>query len=246
MTVSESRHQVEILNNLDAWRRKRLLQEVYAGFYGRIIPWIDPRRPGAVVEIGSGIGNLRTWWPEAICTDLFPNPWLDLVCDGYALPFRKGAVSHLILLDVFHHLETPRVFLEEARRVLGPGGRVILLDPYISWLSFPVYGLFHHEPVSWTTPVDMSRNPPSVRRYHAAQGNATRLFFGASAMAWAEDWSVIHAQAFSAFEYLLSGGFSRQALYPTSFRPMLVHLDRLLSRWPRLFGARCLVVLEPK
>jgi SAM-dependent methyltransferase len=244
MTMLESRHQVEILGNLGVWHRKRLLREVYAGFYRRILPWIDRRRSGAVVEIGSGIGNLRTWYPEAICTDLFPNPWLDLVCDGYALPFQAGAVSNLVLLDVFHHLETPRAFLHEARRVLGPGGRVILLEPYMSWVSRPVYSLFHHEPVSWTRPIDMSPSPPSVRRYHAAQGNATRLFFDAQEKGWAEGWSVFHAETFSAFEYLLSGGFSRRAMYPAALRPLLAHLDRLLSRWPGVFGARCLVGLE--
>ena len=26
------------------------------------------------------------------CTDLFPNPWLDVVCDGYELPFADGAL----------------------------------------------------------------------------------------------------------------------------------------------------------
>jgi SAM-dependent methyltransferase len=244
MTVPESQHQVEILNNLDAWRGKRLLREVYAGFYGRIVPWIDRRQSGVVVEIGSGIGNLRGFVPEAICTDLFLNPWLDLVCDGYALPIQPGVVSHLVLLDVFHHLEMPHAFLDEAGRVLSPGGRVIILDPYMSWLSHPVYGLLHHEPVAWNRPIDLSHRPPSTRRYHAAQGNATRLFFGARGVDWAEGWTLCHAEAFSALEYLLSGGFSRRAMYPIAFRPAMVQLDRLLSRWPRVFGARCLVVLE--
>ena len=112
-------HQDEIQKNLGAWRQKPLLQKIYGQFYQRILSLIDPQLPGLVVEIGSGIGNLKAHYPRAICTDLFPNPWLDLVCDGYELPFAAGGVSHLVLFDVFHHLRAPKAFLSEARRVLS-------------------------------------------------------------------------------------------------------------------------------
>ena len=152
MTAPLGQHQTEIQRNLAAWQNKPLLQKIYAGFYQRILALMDTRAPGCIVEIGSGIGNLKAHLPQALATDLFANPWLDLVCDGYELPFRSGSVSHLILFDVFHHLRAPNAFLREARRVLTPAGRVILFEPFISWTSFPVYGLCHHEPVAWNTP----------------------------------------------------------------------------------------------
>src|SRR6478735_4559446 len=110
-------HQAEIERNLQFWQCKPLLQEIYAGFYRRIVELIDPAKPGEVLEIGSGIGNLKTHFKRAICSDLFPNPWLDLVCDGYELPFGDSSLSHLVLFDVFHHLQAPCAFLKEARRV---------------------------------------------------------------------------------------------------------------------------------
>src|SRR6185436_17845222 len=102
--------------------------------------------PGRILEIGSGIGNLKSHQPEALCTDLFANPWLDLVCDGYELPFADRSLSHIVLFDVFHHLRAPNAFLKEARRVLAISGRLILFEPYISCASCPIYGLLHHEP----------------------------------------------------------------------------------------------------
>jgi len=99
---------------------KPLLQQIYSSFYERIIALIDPQIPGRIVEIGSGIGNLKAHLPGAISTDLFANPWLDLACDGYDLPFKDGSLSHLVLFDVFHHLRAPNAFLREARRVLTP------------------------------------------------------------------------------------------------------------------------------
>jgi len=238
-------HQTEIERNRAAWNSKPLLREIYASFYARIVGLIDRSLHGRIVEVGSGIGNLRTHAPEATCTDLFPNPWLDLVCDGYELPFRNGTLSHLILFDVFHHLQRPAAFLEEARRVLCPHGRLILFEPVMSLASLPVYGLFHHEPVALGQPIDMRNAPPAPRDYHAAQGNATRLFFKREGTGWPAGWRTFHAQAISSFSYLLAGGFSKPALYPQALFGPLQQLDRVLSRWPGLFGARCLVGLEP-
>src|SRR5437867_5159243 len=170
-------HQTEIERNRRAWESKPLLREVYAAFYRRIIELIDRSLPGRIVEIGSGIGNLKSHLPEAISTDLFPNPWLDLVCDGYELPFVSGSLSHLILFDVFHHLQRPNAFLREARRSLRMDGRLILFEPFISWSSLPVYGLLHHEPVGLGGAIDLSDSAPNPRDYYAAQANATRLFF---------------------------------------------------------------------
>jgi SAM-dependent methyltransferase len=238
-----AQHQAEIQQNLRHWEAKPLLQKIYAGFYDRIVALIDERVPGQIVEIGSGIGNLKSRLPRALATDLFPNPWLDLVCDGYELPFRDASASHLVLFDVFHHLEAPNAFLHEARRVLAPGGRVILFEPFISVSSFPIYGLLHHEPVAMGNQINLTEKLPRPRAYYAAQGNATRLFFKCECAGWPAGWEIFHAEAFSAFHYLLSGGFSKPALYPATWLAGMQRWDACLSRWPRLFGSRCLVGL---
>jgi SAM-dependent methyltransferase len=245
MTTPLTQHQTEIQRNLDAWHNKPLLRRLYAGFYERIVALLDANVPGRIVEIGSGVGNLKSCLPTAISTDLFPNPWLDVVCDGYELPFLSGSLSHLILFDVFHHLRAPNAFLREARRVLTRKGRLILFEPYISWSSFPAYVLFHHEPVAWRSTIDFVEILPRPRDYYAAQGNATRLFFRQKRRDWPSGWSLFHAEAFAGFSYLFSGGFSKPALYPARWLPQFDRLDQALSRWPSLFGARCLVGLQP-
>jgi len=244
MSLPLSQHQTEIERNLRAWNGKALLRQAYEGFYDRIVALMDTGLPGRIVEVGSGIGNLKSRLPQALSTDLFPNPWLDLTCDAYEMPFRSGTVSHLILFDVFHHLEAPLAFLGEARRVLAPGGRVILFEPYISFASWPAYGVAHHEPVAWGKPVSTAATLARPRAYYAAQGNATRAFFRKPPVFDVPGWNVYHREAFASFSYLLSGGFSRPALYPAGWFDRLRSLDRFLSRWPRCFGARCLVGLR--
>jgi SAM-dependent methyltransferase len=245
MSTALTQHQAEIQRNLRAWNSKPLLRAVYDSFYDRIVRLIDKSLLGAVVEIGSGIGNLKDRLPEAVTTDLFPNPWLDMLCDGYELPFQSKTISHLILFDVFHHLRAPLAFFREAARVLTPGGRVILFEPYISVASYPIYGLLHHEPVALKEEISMAETLPPPRDYYAAQGNATRLFFRAASDVQLKGWVVFHRQAFASFAYLLSGGFSKPALYPRLFLPMWQKLDGWLSHWPRLLAGRCLVGLTP-
>ena len=239
-------HQHEIEQNLQAWQKKPLLQKIYADFYRRILGLIDPRQAGAIVEIGSGIGNLKGHLPQAWSTDLFPNPWLDLVCDGYEMPFRNRTLSHLVLFDVFHHLRAPRAFLGEAKRVLAPDGKLILFEPYISWASYPAYGWFHHEPVALGKNISPADRLPRPRDYYAAQGNATRLFFRNDNPEILNGWRTVHAERFAAFSYLLSGGYSKPALYPEAWIDRLQGMDARLSMWPKIFGARCLVVLRPQ
>jgi len=151
----------------------------------------------------------------------------------------------LVLFDVFHHLRAPNAFLTEARRALCPSGRLVLFEPYISLGSLPVYGLLHHEPVGWHSPIDLSASLPKPRDYYAAQGNATRLFFRREIPGWPKGWRTLHAEAFSCFHYLLSGGYSKPALYPARCLKTLEALDARLSRFPQLFAGRCLIALIP-
>jgi SAM-dependent methyltransferase len=245
MTAPLAQHQAEIERNRRAWNDKPLLRNIYAGFYRRILALIDPDIPGRIVEIGSGIGNLKAHLPGAVTTDLFANPWLDLACDGYEMPFRQASLSHLVLFDVFHHLRAPNAFLREARRVLAPAGRLILFEPYISWSSYPLYGLLHHEGVAWGKPIDRAESLPRPRDYFTAQGNVTRLFFRKEIPGWPEGWNILHAEVFSCFYYMCSGGYSKPALYPARWLEAMQRFEVKLSRWPRVFGGRCLVGLRP-
>lgn len=236
-------HQIEIQRNKDARAAKPLIRRIYSDFYDQIIAQLARHVSGAIVELGAGSGELKTKVPQAISSDLFPNPWLDLICDGYALPFRDGTLSNIIIFDVFHHLARPLAFVHQAARALAPGGRLLIFEPYISLASSAVYNVFHHEPVAWKCPIDLSGNTPPQQKYYAAQGNATRLFFQPAR--WLPpSMRLVHARAFSSFAYLLSGGLSKPAFYPEVAYPVLRLADRLLSVAPQLFAARCLVVLE--
>lgn len=240
-------HNIEIARNLEAWRRKPLLRRVYQDFHRLIASHVDRSLDGVIAEIGSGIGNIREVIPDCLRTDLFPNPWIDQVENVYALSFADGSVSHVILFDVFHHLRYPRSALLECRRVLMPGGRVIIFDPYVSLLGRLVYGPLHHEPIGWDQRI-VPDAPASFAAdrdpYYAAQGNATRVFWRDEYPLILEGWDLLARRRLGAWPYALTGGYSKPQLYPSALYGPFRYLDRLIAKVPSVTALRTLVVLR--
>jgi len=249
---SSELHNEEIWVNLEKWKAKPLLQLIYDDFYHLIAQKVNQEIDGKIVELGSGIGNLKKSIKNCITTDLFPNPWIDQTENAYRLSFENNTVSNLILFDVFHHLQFPEEAFNEFNRVLKPGGRIIIFDPAISALGLLIYGAFHHEPVScfkeikWQAPTnfDLINSP-----YYAAQGNASRIFNYKKkkyAKYLNEHWKIIQVKKMSAFSYVASGGYKKKQLYPTKWYSMTKQCDKILDIFPILFSTRILIVLEKK
>jgi SAM-dependent methyltransferase len=195
------------------------------------------------------MGNIKEVIPHCVTTDIFPNPWLDRQENAYGIGFENGSISNLILFDVWHHLAHPKTALAEFSRVVAPGGRLILFEPGMGWLGRLVYGLFHHEPLGWAHPF-VHEAPedfvPADAPYFAAQSSATRIFLMGEQRYYLEDWRLVKTVSLSSIAYVASGGFSKPQLYPTSWLPAMRRLDRLLSKFPKLFATRLLIVLERK
>lgn len=235
----------EILGRHQAvWKTKPILRYLYTAWYEELAACL---RSGRTLEIGGGTGNLKEFAPSVICTDIVRVPWLDAVVDAQRLPFRTASINNIVLFDALHHIEGVRLFFDEAVRILKPGGRILIMDPYVSWASWPVYRFLHPEPVDLKAdPLEMSLANPARKPFDANQAVATILFeraFDAFQRQYPQLGKRVHRRmAFVA--YPLSGGFERPSLLPMWLvRPVLA-LERGLSFLSRLLAFRILVVLE--
>ena len=72
-----------------------------------------------------------------------------LVCGDFTqgMPFRSGQFDHAALLAVIEHLRDPRPLLEEAFRILAPGGSLIITWPHA--VIDPLLHLLHR--VGWVS-----------------------------------------------------------------------------------------------
>jgi len=198
------------------------------------------------VELGAGIGHFRDVVPDVVLTDVEPTPWADEVVDAEALPCADRSLANLVLVDVFHHLARPARFLDEARRVLAPEGRVLILDPYCSPLSTILYKRFHHERTDLSAaPFDADQQVAGAP-LESNQARATLAFFRHAddlARRWPE-LRLAERRRLALLLYPLSGGFSRPPLAPAPLVPTLRLLERALAPLAPLAAFRCLVVLE--
>jgi SAM-dependent methyltransferase len=244
--MSETVAAPEALQNYRAvWERKPVLRTIYNDFYGRIA---SACVPGATIEIGGGIGNFKQSLDDVIATDIQFAPWLDAVVDAQCLPFAPCSVDNIVMIDVLHHLEFPVAFFREAQRVLRPSGRLIMVEPAITWGSTLFYRLIHHEPVRMSVDILGDGQPdPGRDPYEANQAIPTllvtrerdrfhRLF---------PHLRIAQVEWFAIAVYALSGGFKSWSLISERFARRLLQFERSVEPVVgRLGGFRMMLTIE--
>ena len=206
------------------------------------------RRWARASRSARGRGSRAQFIPDLELTDLVRAPWHDREASADALPFADASLGALVLFDVLHHLPAPARFFAEAVRVLRPGGRIVMCEPYISPLSYPVYKFFTTS--RWTcAPIRSPRSVADGARdpFDSNQAIPT-LLFGRARGAFEAAFPALAirgVELLAGLSYPASGGFSRGALLPW---PAWSLLHRLESRLPgpvaRLLAFRMLIVLE--
>jgi len=231
-------------NYREVWQRKPVLREIYNDIYRRIHAMAVP---GRTLEIGGGSGNFKSFAPDTITSDILTAPWLDLVCDAQRLPFAAASFSNVVMVDVLHHLASPRDFFIEVQRVLRPGGRLVFCEPAITPLSGIFYRLFHDELVDMS--VDPLAPPATLDKdpYDSNQAIPTLLVgrFRKALASIAPNLAFHRVDRFSFVAYPLSGGFQRWSLLPLPVAGPLLKLEWMgRGLFGRLAAFRLLAVFN--
>jgi SAM-dependent methyltransferase len=236
-----------------AWDCNPALRTSYRDWYGMIRANLPPRELGPWVEIGSGPGFARHFIPELLLTDIVKAPWHDREMDAESLPFEPGSVGALVLFDVLHHLAAPATFFAEADRVLRPGGRIVIIEPYVSPISRVVYGLFHEEPVILgVDPLAPARAAADQVKdpFTSNQAIPTLVFCRDHGRGFARAFpnlAVTCVRRMAGLAFPATGGLGRRPLLPFALWKALHWMEGLLPEVAfRLVGFRMLVVIEKR
>jgi SAM-dependent methyltransferase len=229
-----------------AWKERPLVRRLYLEWYRALVERLSDV-DGVSVELGSGIGRLReVAGTRVVLTDVEPTPWSDEAVDALQLPYADGSVANIVMLDVFHHLADPARFLDEAERALAAGGRLLLIEPYCSPISTPLYRRFHEERTD--TAADPFAPDPEIAQaaFDSNQALPTLVFYRRLAELHRR-WPalrLVERRRLAFLLYPLSGGFTRRPLLPPALYPAVRLIERALRPLAPLLAFRCLVVLE--
>jgi SAM-dependent methyltransferase len=224
------------------WAVKPSLRMVYGRWFTLLRAACASRTP--VVELGCGPGFFKEVFPEVVATDAILHPYAERVVDAGALPYGDYEVGNLVLLDVFHHLPQPAAFLREAARTLKPGGRLIMLEPWISWFGRVFFRFMHEE-----CDLDVSPEAPwQSAAKHPMEGNVALAYIFFRAGGFLEQMGlplrVIRREPFAALPWIMSGGFQPVSLLPPVLVTPVEWFDRGVSLLPAITALRCLLVIE--
>lgn len=216
-----------------------MYKEWYADFAARIsgVP------PGKLLEIGSGGGFLKEMIPQVITSDVMPLDHCEMIFSAERMPFGDEELSAVVMLNVFHHIPKPWMFLQEAERTLKTGGKVVMTEPANSFMGRFVYRNFHHEPfepaggweIASSGPLSGSNQALPFIYFERDRAEFERRF---------PSLRINTIRYHTPFRYVLSGGVSRKALVPNASFGFLTGAESLLAPLSRVLGLFMTVELE--
>ena len=139
------------------------------------------------------------------------------------------------------------MFFRDATRVLASGGRVVMVEPAITWLSSVFYRALHPEPVRTSVEILLDGDPDPRDPYDANQAIPTLLVTRDQERFHAEfpELRITRVDWFSFAAYPLSGGFRPWSLISDKLATRLLRIERAIEPaigWLAAF--RMLVVIE--
>ena len=164
---------------------------------------------GINIELGCGASFIDQVNKTIKKTDVFLNSNTDFKLNAMDIGKNyENKISNLILVNVFHHISDPELFLRSAEKSLLPGGRIIMIEPSNNSWSRLVYKFVDHEPfdtkqIEWEfeskDPLLDSNQALSWIIFERDYKKFKNLF---------PMFSLIQKKNMMPFSYLLSGGHS--------------------------------------
>ena len=231
------------LAHRDIILKKPFLKRLYTDWYLIFIIKSKEIKNGKYLEIGSGGGFLKDVFPEVITSDILTLPNVDLIFTAEEIPFKENELASIVMLNVFHHIPKPHLFLKEAQRTLIKGGKIIMTEPANSSLARFIYKRFHHEPFDEKGQREIKAGNPLSNSNQALP----YIYFERDLDLFKKDFPSLKINSInyhSPFSYIISGGVSRSAMLPFFMYNFVKGIEWLFSPFFKQIGLFCTIEIE--
>ncbi len=231
------------LAHRDIILKKAFLKRIYTDWYLIFIIKSKEIKNGKYLEIGSGGGFLKDVFPEVITSDILILPNVDLIFTAEEIPFKENELASIVMLNVFHHIPKPHLFLKEAQRTLIKGGKIIMTEPANSSLARFIYKRFHHEPFDEKGQREIKAGNPLSNSNQALP----YIYFERDLDLFKKDFPSLKINSIkyhSPFSYIISGGVSRSAMLPFFMYNFVKGIEWLFSPFFKQIGLFCTIEIE--
>jgi ubiquinone/menaquinone biosynthesis C-methylase UbiE len=211
-----------------------------------------------VVEIGCGAGFSQLYIKhKIILTDAIKYEWVDRVIDATSMDFDDDSIDIIIASQTIHHFYSPYKFLCECRRVLKPGGLILIQEINTSLMMRILLRLMRHEGWSYNCNVfDPDAIVNDSRDLWSANCAVPELLFSDyeifnnSFIAHESTLTIVKKQLCEFTTFLAGGEVIAKAPLPIPELPecilkaLLMVDDTLITMQPNIFALGMRVILQ--
>jgi len=224
-------------------QKNRFLWNIYFDWYQSIKKEI-PENAENIIEIGSGAGFSEEMIPAIIKSDILFLPFSDLTINAHHLPVTNKIFDAVIMINVFHHLPHPYRFMYEINRTLREGGKLVMIEPWITSWSKWVLPRLHHEPFQMEGDLE---SPREHQPLSGANQAIPWIVFERDKDYFLGEFPNLKLQKLDLlmpFRYLFSGGFSFRLHAPGWSYKYAKFLDSVMEKRIKKWAMFALLVVE--
>lgn len=232
------------LLHADIIRRKTFLRRLYTDFYRQLRDSVScGMESKLIIEIGSGGGFIKEIIPNAVTSDVLDLPHVERRFPAHDIPFEDNMVDAFFMIDVLHHMESPRDFFREAYRCLKDRGKIVMIEPANTPLSRFICRRFHHEGFDPSGKWELEGSAP----LSIANMALPWIIFFRDRMQFEAEFPYLKikkVRLHTPLRYSVSGGLSMRQLAPSFTYNLIKLIEALLSPLNKFMAMFMTIELE--
>ena len=104
-------------------------ENVSSNSYDELTDALSKEEDKIIVDVGSG--KRHKYYKNVVNVEIVDYHTTDIICVNEKLPFKDNSVDYILSLCVLEHVKYPWISAGELKRILKPGGKLIINVPFL-------------------------------------------------------------------------------------------------------------------